>query len=187
MTGTIAERALAAAHDYIVYLRDHGDKSEEAGWKAAAGRDSTRKKTETRQPAYKWRRDYGGERDTNGNLLLEELAAWEQEKESAWERAGRLAEGGRLRVPQGRPAPWNDASVRAAFPDMPDADLIAVLIAADGEIDEEAWQVGRYRNIRKVIEEMVDLRLNKILPEKVGELLEPVVEEVKGTKFLEEK
>ncbi len=174
MDATIAERALSAAHDYIIYRRDRGDRSEAADWRAAAGRNAKLRKL---KHATKDRASTGLSHAPSSRALAE-IKIWERRCLEKWAQEGRLTQNGNLRVSPGEPPAWTLKSIAQAFPNLKTYDRVAVLIAADGMIEEN--YMTEHRNIRIAIEEIVEMKLKRLLPSKMSEVLGRIVEDARA-------
>lgn len=88
-----------------------------------------------------------------------EADLWIDVKAQEWQAQGRLTADGRLKL--GHPVePWTLDAIARLLPDLGEYDRVAVLIDLDGVV-EEGWMDAR-RNIRAVIEEIVDIRVSAL-------------------------
>lgn len=166
MQGTLAERAYDGLHDYAIYLRERGDKSD---WTARTRAERAEKPRPPRPALVK--------RQATLELLT---TVWENERLRTWREEGRLTADGVLRVGQGALPRWTLTKVSRAFPELEGLDRWAVLIAADGVFRSDEMAKDPHQNIREVIEEIVDTRLKKVLREELAEIFGEVLVQVKA-------
>lgn len=173
---TLAERALGAAHEYIVYRRERGDRTEGAGWAAASGRRA--KLGKYKHATATWARDYTLDHGPAVRLLIAEVDVWERESLETWAAAGRLTADGRLRVRHEADPAWTLDRIKEAFPRLDEWDLIGALIAADGEIEEDF--MIRHQKIRDVLREMIRLEVKKAVPEEMDAVMDRVADDLRA-------
>ncbi len=166
MQNTLAERALDGLHDYAIYLRERGDRSD----LLARTREERAEPPKPPRPQL-----------TRKLKELEEAAAvWENNRLRWWRARGRLTSDGTLRVPAG-PAPrWTLTKIERAFPELTSWDRWAVLIAVDGTCRRDEMAKDPLINIREVIEEIVDLRLKHRVREDLADVFGEVLVQVKA-------
>lgn len=166
MQGTVAERALDGLHDYAIWLRERGDRSDVL---------SRTREERTPKPKAECPRLI-----LKLKVLEAAVVIWENDRLRAWRAAGRLTSDGTLRVDAG-PAPrWTLAKIKRAFPELNRWDRWAALIAADGIFRRDEMAKDPHQNIREVIEEIVDLRLKRRVREDLADVFGEVLVQVKA-------
>jgi hypothetical protein len=163
---TLAERALEGLHDYAIYLRERGDRSDVLA--------RTRVEREVKPRAVR-------PEQLEKQAVLEAAAVvWENARLRDWRAAGRLTSDGRLRVDPG-PAPrWTLTKIARSFPELTSWDRWAVLIVVDGIFRRDEMAKDPHQNIREVIEEIVDVRLTRVLREELAAIFGEVLVQVKA-------
>lgn len=172
MYGTLKERALEGLHDYAIWLRERGDKSDVL----------SRTRDERDEPTVQW-----SPLKLNTSKRLEAIIDdWENEMIREWREAGRLTEDGVLRVTHEPLPPWTLQRIGRTFPGLKGFDRWAVLIAADGVFRGNEMAKDPHQNIREVIEEIVDLRQKKNLREELANIFDEVMTQVRADAPLKE-
>lgn len=136
---TLTERAIEAAHDYAIMLRERYPV-------APPPPEAPVALTQLSQEA----------------LLAADV--WMGAKEIEWVATGRISRFGTLKVdPDEKPEPWTLRKIKRCFPELRFNDRLAVLIELDGVLMEE--DMGAVENVVAVMEKMVDRRIMQIFGE----------------------
>ena len=155
-----------ALHDYAIWLRERGDKSDLLARtrKERAGKPKSPNPQHTRKL----------------KVLEAAVVVWENDRLREWRNSGRLTQDGVLRVDPG-PAPrWTLTKIKRAFPELSSWDRWSVLIASDGIFRRDEMAKDPHQNIREVIEEIVDLRLKHRVREDLADVFGEVLVQVKA-------
>lgn len=157
------EKIKERLHDYAVLLKDRGDHSGEL----KLGQRMARKTPGvTGLSSYSMLKASRAEED------------WYREKLIEWRHEGRLTKDGTLRVPSEPLPPYTLARVKRALPWLSTLDALAALAELDGVVQGDFMDA--HRNIRLVIEEIVETALERRLAEKLEAIFGRVLDEVRA-------
>lgn len=165
MQKTTSEKALEGLHDYAIYLREKGEIVDEEDEPQEVITRVVTKREENDESA---------------------AMTWENCKLRKWREAGRLMDDGTLRVDAGPEPPWTLRKICKVFPQLSLLDRWAVLIACDGQIRRNEMALGTNQNIREVIEELVDIRVRKVIRLEVAQIFQDVLEHVREDRPIKE-
>lgn len=181
MKDDLETRARAALHEYLIWLRERGDTSEE-NVRLSRARNRRRRRGDSTIPERSFDLAGAGQETARARLGID---AWEKRRLRTWARHGRLAPDGRLRVSEGPPPPWTIGRVRRAFSHLKLLDTLAVLIHLDGIIEEDYME--GHRNIRLVLEEMVDIAIKRSIPKELDAIFGRVLEDIREDRVPEQR
>lgn len=150
-------------HDYAVLLRDRGDRTDQL------------------QIGKHRRRGTPGQTGVSSYSMIRSSRheeAWYREKCIEWRKAGRLTKDFTLRVTGAPLEPYTLRRIKRALPHLQTLDALAALAELDGVVEENFMDA--HRNIRLVIEEIVETALERRLAEKLENIFGRVLDEVRA-------
>ncbi len=146
-----------ALRDYLIWLRDKGDKSE--GY--AAKRTAIARANLGDSSIHK-ARDYNASLVGDGTAIARRgVNQWERRKLNSWRAGGRITPDGVLRTSPRPAKPWTLEQVVAAAPEANFWDHLAALIILDGVVRSRF--MDSLKNIREVVEGISDERVKRAL------------------------
>ena len=146
MQHDVYERGKAALHDYLIWLRERGDKSDQ--YRCHGHMKKFQPIRASRTPKKKMQ---GTE------------TKWFKKKEAEWKESGRISSGGYLTISENN-IEWTLEKIGAAFPQLNYWDKLAALYLLDGVVSEVEMADIKL-NIREVFDEMVEMKVARLFSE----------------------
>lgn len=144
----VYERAKNGLHDYLIWLRDRGDKSDEF---RCYGHSKQRRERLAAQNI---------KTSTASAITKSATHKWVRKKEAEWSASGRIGIGGYLTVSENL-VRWDLQRISTTWPQLNQWDKLAVLYIVDGTITE-AELTNINANIREVFDEIVEMKVARM-------------------------
>lgn len=152
LTRTNRDRAIEALHDYLIWLRDRGDHSDE-GKRPDHGSKATLSERRAASDTFRDQRQIRDIFSEQTSRTAVEVKRWALKKERSWKAAGRINRWGYLK---GRkPKPFTLDRIARAFPGVSRARHIAILITVGGRFKNRMEQ----DDIIRIVDEAVKMRV----------------------------
>lgn len=151
MQENLYERAKIGLHDYIIWLHDRGDKSDQYRCHGHSSKSGVQIRRKEKIKLFKF------------NNLKQSQSGWFKRKEIEWEQSGRIGMGGYLTTIENIvDDSWTIEKIGTSFPHLNEWDRLAILYIVDGKITESEMSDMK-DNIREVVDEIVEMKIARIL------------------------
>lgn len=177
MQHDLYDRARSALHDYAIWLRERGDRSDRRA-------DTRAERVPKSATARERKRAQKGRTSYSEAAALVGLNWWWRQKEVELKAAGRMTEDGFIRTSDAPRPPYTLQDVARAWPHLKEPEQVACLIELDGVVEEGFMDAHKY--IRETMEKIADERIERARLQRTDEKpMREIIREEVGAIFQE--